>query len=79
MTPINFPESNVVLHKPDLMDEECGPLPIFQNDKHCISCWKPTWRERVSIIFHGRVWLSVRSVGGTQPPVSLRGYKTAFE
>lgn len=79
MKQIEFKEQTKILQRPNTMTaEECGPLPIFSDGKHCVSCWQPTWREKLSILFYGRVWLSVLS-GNTQSPVSLRGYKTAFE
>lgn len=79
MQPKPFPESNRDLLKPDGMtDEECGPLPVFTDGETCVSCWRPTWRERLSILLFGRVWLGVLS-GGTQPPVWLWGVKTPFE
>ena len=78
MKPINFRQQTKILHRPNNMtDEQCGALPIFTDRKQCLSCWKATWRERLSILFYGKVWLGVRS-GNTQPPVWLRGYKTAF-
>ncbi len=79
MEPIEFKEANAELQKPALTtDKECGPLPVFRDGKQCISCWRPTWRERLSILWYGKVWLSV--IGGkTQPPVWLMGNKTTFE
>lgn len=78
MVPIRFPEVNVTLSKPDLMsDEECKSLPVFRDGERCISCWKLTWKEKLSVVFYGKVWLSVFG-GSTQPPVWLLGSKTAF-
>jgi len=75
MNPIDFPESNKNLLKPDGMtDEECGSLPVLTDGKICLSLWQPSWRERLSILFFGRVWLYVWS-GQTQPPVSLAGQR----
>jgi len=79
MKPIEFKEQTKILQKPhNMITKECGSLPIFNDGRHCISCWQPTWREKLSILFYGKVWLSIRG-RNTQPPVSLRGYKTAFE
>lgn len=78
MTPKDFKESNKNLAKPEaLTDSECGSLPVFTNGRECISLWKPSWKERISILFFGNVWLSVHS-GVTQPPVWLDGSKTIF-
>jgi hypothetical protein len=78
MEPITFKQANVNLQKPPSMtDEECSPLPIFADGEQCISCWRPTWRERLSILLFGRVWLFV-VMGRTQPPVALMGARQIF-
>ncbi len=79
MKPIPFKESNKTLLKPPTMTEkECGPLAVFTNGVDCVSCWRPTWAERFSVLFHGRVWALVRS-GITQPPILLLGSRTCFK
>jgi hypothetical protein len=78
MKPINFPEANKILAKPPGMtDEECGPLPVFNDGQQSISLWKMTWRERFFALFFGRVWLFV-VFGQTQPPVALEVKKNIF-
>ena len=78
MKPIKFKQQTKTLHRPtNMTPEDCGPLPVFTDGKQCLSCWKATWGERLSILFYGKVWLGVRS-GNTQPPVWLRGFKAAF-
>jgi hypothetical protein len=78
MKPIPFKEANLVLTAPPEANgavnagcvSKIEPLHVFTNNEACISCWQPTWRERLSILFKGRVWLMVLS-GRTQPPVAL--------
>lgn len=71
MRPIEFKEQTKVLQKPsDMLDSECKSLPIFNDGKMCISCWKMSFGERIRILFTGKLWLWVRS-GKTQPPVKL--------
>ena len=78
MQPIGFPQANRNLMKPDVMTEEqCGSLPVFTNGEQCISLWQMTWKERLSALFFGKVWLWVYS-GGTQPPVGLLAAKEIF-
>jgi len=78
MKPIIFPQANKVLVRPDSMtDEECGTLHVFSNEGMCISLWRPSWRERLSVLFFGHVWLWVCS-GPTQPPVALSGTSDIF-
>lgn len=78
MIPIDFPQKTKVLKKPSSMtSEECGSLSVFSDGKQLISCWKASWRERLSILFHGKVWLYVIAAK-TQPPVALTGAKNVF-
>jgi hypothetical protein len=79
MEPIEFNEQMHVLQKPEGMtDEECGPLPVYVADGVITSCWRPTWRERISMLIFGRVWVWVCS-GETQPPIALEGKRTVFK
>jgi hypothetical protein len=71
MKPIDFPEKTLDLQKPaGMTDEQCSPLPVFRDGQHCISCWAPTWRERLEILLGRPIWLWVW-MGNTQPPVLL--------
>lgn len=73
MKPIDFPQSTKVLQRPGtLSDAQCGALPVWCDGKQCVSCWKPSFKERVNILFGGGVWLGVMS-GKTQPPVFVTG------
>jgi len=80
MEPANFKQANKNLLKPEGMtDEECGSLPVFSDGRgKCISLWKMTWRERLSALVFGKVWLWVIS-GQTQPPVALMAAREIFE
>lgn len=78
MEPTTFPQSNKDLLKPEgWKDEECGSLPVFTDNKVCVSLWQMTWKERLSALFFGRIWLFVHS-GYTQPPVLLIATKEIF-
>lgn len=73
MKPIDFPQSTKVLQKPSTMsDNESSSLHVWNDGKQCVSCWKPTFKERMNILFGGKVWLGVLS-GKTQPPVFVSG------
>lgn len=73
MKPIDFPQSTKVLQKPSTMsDNECSSLHVWNDGKQCVSCWKPTFKERMNILFGGKVWLGVLS-GKTQPSVFVSG------
>ena len=78
MKPIKFHEQNYTLNKPESMtDKECQSLPCFIDGDQIISKWKMTWKERLSALFRGTVWLSVNS-RLSQPPVYLTAEKSIF-
>lgn len=78
MRPMDFDESNKTLTAPQGMtDEEVGPLPVYADGGQCVSCWRPSLRERFQILIFGRVWLYV--MGTTQPPIAIEGRRTGFE
>lgn len=57
MTPIQFPEANVTFAKDQ---PEYMPLPAFKNDSpqgEVISCWQLSFRERLRILFTGKLWV----------------------
>lgn len=73
MKPIDFPQSTKVLQRPSTMTEqECQSLHVWNDGKQCVSCWKLSFKERMKVLFNGKVWLGVLS-GKTQPPVFLSG------
>ena len=79
MRPIDFKQSTKVLQRPSTMtDKECASLPVWCDGEQCVSCWKPSFKERVKILFGGKVWLGVLS-GKTQPPVFVSGEKVFEE
>lgn len=74
MKPIKFKEATKVLQKPSTMtDAECASLHVWTDGKECVSCWKPTIKERVRILFGGKIYLGVLSGCSTQPPVFVTG------
>ncbi len=71
MNPIPFKGQSAELKKPASMtDAECSSLPILRIDNTVISCWRMSWRERVTALITGKIWLGVLS-GQSQPPVYL--------
>lgn len=55
MTPISFKEQNMVFAKDQ---PEYLPLPAFKSeDGEVISCWSLSWKERIALMFFGRLWL----------------------
>ena len=82
MNPISFEYANRELQPPlnytTQAAKEIVPLPVWSDGEQCISLWQMTWRERLSALIFGRVWLQVLS-GQTQPPVALTAAQTIFE
>jgi len=59
MKPIKFPEVNKTYaeNQPEYL-----PLPVFKADTpqgECVSCWKLSFRERIRILFTGKLWVSL--------------------
>lgn len=73
MTPNNFRYATLTLQPGDKAYSSnvlaVEPLPVWTDDEQCVSCWRMTWRERLSALAFGRVWIAVLS-GSTQPPIS---------
>lgn len=56
MKPIEFIGFNKTLAKDQ---PQYQPLPVQWNkDGQVISCWKMTWKERIKVLFGGKIWLS---------------------
>lgn len=61
MKPIKFKHCNVTFAKDQ---HEYMPLPtlrINSPEGQVISCWKMSLRERIKVLFTGKVWLSLMS------------------
>jgi len=70
MRPINFLHANKTFTKPDGMtDDECGPLPVYTDGQYLISCWKPSFKDRLIILLGKSIWLWI--LGKAHPPVKL--------
>ena len=69
MKPIPFKEQNCTYaeNQPEYL-----PLPAFKDDKgEVVSCWGMTWRERLRIIFSGKVYVSLLTFNHPLQPVAL--------
>lgn len=83
MNPSDFKYSNTVLNPPKDAEysdnvSDVIPLPVWTDGEQCVSCWRPSLRERISILLFGKVWLGVLS-GRSQPPVYLTGTRKHLE
>ena len=76
MRPISFKHANRTLGPPTKQDYSenvmgIAPLPVWSDGEQCVSCWQMSWRERLSALLFGRVWIALLS-GETQPPASAQ-------
>jgi len=70
MQPVNFNESNVTYAK---NQPEYLPLPVYKTpDGEVISCWKLTFREKLAVMLHGKVWINILTFNSALQP--LRPY-----
>ena len=70
MKPIKFKEQNVVFAE---NQPEYNPLPAFINKDtnsmgQVISCWELSFKERVKILFTGKMWVSICAFGKPLSP-----------
>jgi hypothetical protein len=47
------------------------PLHYWSDNKQCVSCFKPTWKERLTILFKGQIWIGIKTK--TPPPMFISG------
>lgn len=53
-----------------------GTIPVNKTHNIILSRWKATWRERLSILFHGTIWLAV--AGEVMPPLLVSGTQSFY-
>jgi hypothetical protein len=79
MKPIPFSEQTDVIAKDQ---PEYLPLPAHRvaNDPsgRIVSCWKLTWRERLSILVHGVIWHETLTFYEPLQPQKLSARKPKF-
>lgn len=61
MKPVKFKEVNVTFAEDQ---PEYQPLPAFKNNSpqgEVVTCWELSFRERLRVLFKGKIWLSLMS------------------
>ncbi len=77
MEPTEFREANSVLTAPEGMPTVLD-LPVWKGQNgNIVSLWRPSWRERLSLLIFGRVWLSFIA-SYTHPPVGVSARRAYF-
>lgn len=79
MKPVDFPKATTTFNAPPGEEDRVYALRAYLDPAvpEVIECWRPTWRERLSILVFGRVW--VRFLARNPQPVDLEGKRTVFE
>ena len=62
MRPVQFPAMNTIIGR---------EIPANSTNGIILTRWRATWRERLSILWHGTIWLAV--IGDRLPPVLVSG------
>jgi hypothetical protein len=79
--PIYFKESNADLlgGMPDAYGKPVKDLPVYKSDDgQIISCWRLSFRERLSAVVFGRIWFRVLAER-THPPIAISAIQTVFK
>ena len=73
MKPIDFEDANIRLssENPDIDD-----LPSFKGDGFIVTRWRSSFRERLSMLFFGNVWVCL--LADKHPPISIVGGREAY-
>lgn len=76
MKPIQFPEANTQLLAGSIPN--CDDLAVYKDGERIISKWKMSWGERLSALFFGVAFVSVRA-RKTSPPIAVWVERQAFQ
>lgn len=79
MKPIKFPEALSIFGADQ---KEYLPLPAYRHkdDWLCVSsCWGMSLKERVKVLFTGKVWVTMPTFGKALTPVKISAHKPDFK
>lgn len=68
MNPIPFKEQNAVV---GAGQPEYIPLPVLHEGLRVTSCWRTTWRDRLRILFTGRIYVTCLTFGAPLQPLMV--------
>lgn len=71
MKPIDFKEQNVVFAENQPEYEALPALKIKGHEGQVVSCWRLSFRERLRVLFTGKVWVSLLSFNKPLTPPFL--------
>jgi hypothetical protein len=77
MKPVNFEKQNAVYAE---NQPQYNPLPAYKANDGCVlSCWSLTIRERLYLLFTGKIWLQVMTFNHLLQPLFLSVKKPVME
>ena len=71
MEPVEFEHQNTTFAKNQPQYKPLPALVIEGPEGHIVSCWKLSIRERVHVLFYGRVWSSMMTFNKPLTPFFL--------
>ena len=67
MKPVTFPEVNCTYAEDQ---PEYLPLPVYRDaEGGTISCWQLSWREKLKILFTGKLWIDIHTFNSPLQPI----------
>ena len=75
MENIKFEESNIVIAKDQ---NEFKALWAYMDNEVTVSCYELSWKERLKILFSGKLWLGQANFGQPLQPQLPSVYKETF-
>lgn len=71
MNIVEFPEQNVIIAKDQ---PEYRPMPAYWDKRtgEVTCCWQLTWRERLQLLFSGRIWHTILTFNSALQPQLLQ-------
>ena len=61
MKPIKFKHQNSTYAKNQLEYQPLPALKIEGEEGHVVSCWKMSFKERIIVLFTGKIWMNLMS------------------
>jgi hypothetical protein len=77
MRPSDFPESNITFNAPAGEEDRVAPLRAWIGNGDVVELWRPSFRERLSMLLFGRLWIHM--LGQRPPPMALTCKRRYFE
>lgn len=71
MKPVEFKHQNIIFAKDQSEYKLLPALKIDSNLGEVISCWELTFKERIKVVFTGKVWVSLLTFNKPITPIFL--------